>query len=76
MFDGLLMFLIMVFFAWEHPSELNAKLRRGGTAVRHGFQVYWAECKIFESARPRNNMCCFLTTAALLMNDRHPARLS
>lgn len=43
MFDGLLMFLTMVLFAWEHPSELNAKLRRGGTAVRRGLQVYWAE---------------------------------
>lgn len=42
-FDGCLMFLTMALFAWEHPSELNARLNRGGTAVRRGIQLYWAK---------------------------------
>ncbi|KAH7122075.1 RTA1 like protein-domain-containing protein [Dactylonectria estremocensis] len=40
-FDSLLMFLTMALFAWEHPSQLNAKLRGGGTAVRRGIRLYW-----------------------------------
>lgn len=43
LFDGALMFLTMVLFAWEHPSELNAKLKEGGTAVKHGIQLYWVK---------------------------------
>lgn len=41
-FDGLLMWLAMVVFAWEHPSEINAKLRRGGKAVRKFTRFYYA----------------------------------
>ncbi|KAH7156035.1 RTA1 like protein-domain-containing protein [Dactylonectria macrodidyma] len=41
LFDGVLMFLTMALFAWEHPSQLNAKLRGGGTAVRRGIRLYW-----------------------------------
>ncbi|KAG4254671.1 hypothetical protein BFJ72_g15195 [Fusarium proliferatum] len=40
-FDGVLMFLTMIIFAWEHPSQLNAKLNGGGTAVRRGIRLYW-----------------------------------
>lgn len=40
-FDSVLMFLTMILFAWEHPSQLNAKLNGGGTAVRRGIQLYW-----------------------------------
>ncbi|PNP84116.1 hypothetical protein FNYG_02804 [Fusarium nygamai] len=40
-FDSVLMFLAMALFAWEHPSQLNAKLNGGGIAVRYGFQYYW-----------------------------------
>jgi hypothetical protein len=40
-FDSVLMFLTMVLFAWEHPSQLNAKLKGGGTAVRRGIRLYW-----------------------------------
>ncbi|KAI8719992.1 hypothetical protein NCS52_00443200 [Fusarium sp. LHS14.1] len=40
-FDSVLMFLTMILFAWEHPSQLNAKLQGGGTAVRRGIQLYW-----------------------------------
>ncbi|KAM5342209.1 hypothetical protein ACJ41O_015240 [Fusarium nematophilum] len=40
-FDSVLMFLTMLLFAWEHPSQLNAKLRGGGTAVRWGIRLYW-----------------------------------
>ncbi|UPK90651.1 hypothetical protein LCI18_001586 [Fusarium solani-melongenae] len=40
-FDSVLMFLTMALFAWEHPSQLNAKLQGGATAVRRGIQLYW-----------------------------------
>lgn len=40
-FDSVLMFLAMVLFTWEHPSQLNAKLNGGGTAVRYGIRLYW-----------------------------------
>jgi hypothetical protein len=40
-FDGFLMFLAMVLFNWEHPSQLNAKLNGGGTAIRYGVRLYW-----------------------------------
>ncbi|EWY81697.1 hypothetical protein FOYG_15919 [Fusarium oxysporum NRRL 32931] len=40
-FDSVLMFLAMVLFAFEHPSQLNAKLNGGGTAVRNGIRLYW-----------------------------------
>ncbi|KAF5723989.1 RTM1 [Fusarium mundagurra] len=40
-FDSVLMFLAMALFAWEHPSQLNAKLNGGGTAVRNGIRLYW-----------------------------------
>ncbi|KAJ4211715.1 hypothetical protein NW759_012316 [Fusarium solani] len=40
-FDSVLMFLTMILFAWEHPSQLNAKLQGGGTAVRRGIRLYW-----------------------------------
>lgn len=40
-FDSVLMFLNMALFAWEHPSQLNAKLQGRGTAVRRGIQLYW-----------------------------------
>lgn len=39
-FDSILMFLAMALFAWEHPSQLNAKLNGGGTAVRNGIRLY------------------------------------
>ncbi|RMJ18464.1 hypothetical protein CDV36_001880 [Fusarium kuroshium] len=37
-FDSVLMFLTMVLFAWEHPSQLNAKLLGGGTANHAYYQ--------------------------------------
>lgn len=40
-FDSVLMFLTMGLFAWKHPSQINAKIRGGGTAVRYGFRFYW-----------------------------------
>ncbi|RSM16705.1 hypothetical protein CDV31_004477 [Fusarium ambrosium] len=40
-FDSVLRFLTMVLFAWEHPSQLNAKSLGGGTAVRRGIRLYW-----------------------------------
>ena len=40
-FDTVLMFLVMALFAWEHPSELNARLARGGTAVTKGIKLHW-----------------------------------
>ncbi|RSM06184.1 hypothetical protein CEP52_005860 [Fusarium oligoseptatum] len=42
-FDSVLRFLTMVLFAWEHPSQLNAKSLGGGTAVRRGIRLLLAE---------------------------------
>jgi hypothetical protein len=40
-FDAVLMFCVMLLFAWVHPSELNALLKGGNTrAVRRGVQIY------------------------------------
>ncbi|KAG8352494.1 hypothetical protein FVEN_g9627 [Fusarium venenatum] len=41
LFDSVLMLLTMALFAWEHPSQLNAKLKGGGTAVKRGIRLYW-----------------------------------
>ncbi|KAI9151341.1 RTA1 like protein [Paramyrothecium foliicola] len=40
-FDAVLMWLSMAAFAWEHPSEINAKLRRGGKAVKKFVDFYY-----------------------------------
>ncbi|KFA50462.1 hypothetical protein S40293_07904 [Stachybotrys chartarum IBT 40293] len=42
-FDSLLMWLAMMAFAWEHPSEINAKLRQGSKAVRRFTKFYYAK---------------------------------
>ncbi|KAF4948219.1 hypothetical protein FSARC_13794 [Fusarium sarcochroum] len=39
-FDGVLMWLSMVVFAWEHPSEINTQLHHHGTAVRKFIDFY------------------------------------
>lgn len=39
-FDGVSMCLSMVVSAWEHPSEINAKLQHHGIAVRKFIHFY------------------------------------
>ncbi|KAL2823808.1 RTA1 like protein-domain-containing protein [Aspergillus cavernicola] len=39
-FDGVLMLLVMVVFAWVHPSEINAVLKPGGRVIRRVFYTY------------------------------------
>ncbi|KAH6971126.1 RTA1 like protein-domain-containing protein [Ilyonectria sp. MPI-CAGE-AT-0026] len=40
-FDSVLMFGTMVLFAWYHPSEINAMLKRsGGKAIRRAISLY------------------------------------
>jgi hypothetical protein len=40
-FDAVLMFVVMVVFAWVHPSEIYALLKGGGKrALKNGVQVY------------------------------------